>query len=185
MDERIGDYHQLSNAGGLRRLRLLPESAVVDVLDPVRFPNTLAYPTVPVGNLLLTDSTTTEFVLPPVPAGFSVTHSTTVYGDEFAVSILFRIPRQRAELVGWLSRNLGRRWIVLAEDRNGLISILGDVDNGLVLTTALATGDQATGQNSIGFELTGRISHAPWLAEQWTMFPEGAFDFSFDSSFDS
>ena len=189
MEKRIGDYEQSTNAGGIRRLKLLPESAVMAVLDPVQFPNVLPFPTMPICNIVLrSNAIVTEFALLPSMSGFSVAHQRTVYGDEYAVEVGWQVPKQRAEVLGWCIQNIGSRWVALLEDRNGLCYVVGDIENGLELTYAAHSGEQATSANKTAFKLAGRLNHQPWLLEtieSSALFKDAAFDYSFDLSFDA
>lgn len=187
--QRIGEWGQFANAGGIRRLKLLAETDVLAILDPIQFPNALPFPTLAGDHLIVpAGATVYEFCFANGTCGLSVGHSETENGDAFELVIGFEVPKLRADVLAWIVRHLGRRWVALLQDYNGTNYLAGDVETPLELTTTQATGNRPADRNVIRFQLRGRQSHPVWLLESFDnadLFPNADWGPEFDLSFTS
>jgi hypothetical protein len=182
-EQRIGEWGQFANAGGIRRLKLLAETDVQAILDPVQFP------TLPSANLIVQlGAPVYEFCFAQGTCGLSVGHTETENGDAFELVIGFEVPKLRADVLAWIVRHLGRRWVALLQDFNGTNYLAGDVETPLELTTTQGTGNRPADRNVIRFQLRGRQAHPVWLLESFDnaeLFPNADWGPEFDLSFTS
>ncbi len=173
------------NAGFVRQLWLLRCSDVVNLLDPFSFPFSNRIMTVSKSGLLVTaGSLLTKLVPSTRTATFEEPTSLDRAGLIYQPAISLAIPKATAALQQFLYLNALSRWVVFWIDYNGQGWVSGQPDNGLRLVTTPVQGEQ----HALRLSLSGRLCQPSWRLESTNpelLFPDAAFDFSFDLSFDS
>ncbi|OIN61190.1 hypothetical protein [Arsenicibacter rosenii] len=165
MEQELGAWDGEHNAGGIRRLKLIPTTDIISLFDPELHPDVLPYPFIAITNLELADNATIlDLTFQRDTAVYSWVVDETPNGEIYTVSVTLEIPRLQQTLLGWFSLNRARRWVVLAEDLNGTCYLIGDPDNGAMLTGSATTGVRA-GRNVQRLELQVKQKHTPWLLE--------------------
>ena len=173
------------NAGYVRQLWLLRCADVVKLLDPFSFPASNRLMSVSKSGLLVTPgSLLTKLVPSARTATFEEPTTADRAGLLYQPSISLAIPKARAALQQFLYLNAVSRWVAFWVDYNGQGWVSGQPDNGLRLITSPVQGEQ----HALRLSLTGRQVQPTWRLESTSpaeLFPDAAFDFSFDISFDS
>lgn len=175
----------MPNAGFVQQLWLLQATDVVTLLDPETFPVTGKPMTVSKqGVLVEAGAVVTRMVFPYRSATFEQTKSAEIAGSYYEPKLQITLPRPTAELDEFMFRYADCRWVAFWMDGNGQGWIAGEPMNGLVM---IVTRSQAE-TNSLRIDLTGRGWHPVWRLESvdlTELFPDAAFDYSFDFSFDA
>lgn len=179
---------QVLNVGGIRRLRLI-DAASVKILDPARFPTGLGGQQLAAVNVAVdADAVVTDWLLLPETSEMAVNYEYGPHGYQYDTTINWEIPGSATyEVLNWLANNGARKWVALAEDRNGGCYVAGETGNGMRLRVVQVTGKKRVDTNRFVLTLSGRMTHACWLLDSLdqvgTFAPE--FDLSFDLSFNS
>lgn len=184
-EQQIGTVDgQTGRVGYVARLKLLPLPDVLAILGPDRFMAGQAPMTVSTGGIVVSRSARlNELRMDSTQATFAEVATTDANGVAYALSIQGRAVAT-ADLVAWLDRNQGRRWVALWIDLTGQPYIAGDEERGLLLQYQR----NLTERNTIQFTLTGRAVHPAWYLQSFLtadLFPDAAFDYSFNLSFDA
>ena len=159
------------NAGFVRKLWLLRASDVLMVGLP--------------GILVKDDAVVTRLSLPSRTATFDEPMTTDRNGVVYTPTLEVVIPGNPADLIDFLFCNQASRWIAFWEDNNGQGWISGEPENGLRITN---TKQSQAELRAFRLTLTSKYLHPTYrlnctnLAD---LFPDAAFDYSFDLSFDS
>lgn len=184
-EQQFGYSDRRPNAGFVRAVWLLRCVDVLAVLDPILLPVPGLPMTVSASGVLVgLDAVVTKLLPPPQTAQFEQTDVPDRAGRAFGLTLQLSLPRPTEALSDYLYRNQAVRWVAFWVDGNGTGWVGGEPANGLRLTTAHSQGDL----NALGITLTGRSAHPLWRLESTdlaTLFPNAAFDYSFDLSFDS
>ncbi|GAB3802986.1 hypothetical protein GCM10028819_32190 [Spirosoma humi] len=173
------------NAGFIRTLWLLRAVDVVDVLEPHQLPVAGQPHTVSKSGLLVrVGSKLSKLSLPAKTGTFDESSLREAAGTVYTQTLQLPLPRSSAALDHYLGQNAVHRWVAFWIDYNGQGWLAGRPDNGLRLTT---TRLQAA-SNGIQLTLVGK-SHLSIYRLEGTdpavLFPDSAFDFGFNLSFDS
>jgi|GEM_PF-4143748 len=184
-EQRFGGVQGVANAGYVRSVWLLRCVDVLAVLDPSLLPVPNQPMTVSAGGLLVAvDALVTKLLPPTRTARWQQTDVLDRAGKTYSLSLTLSLPRPSAALTEYLYRHQAVRWVAFWLDGNGQGWVGGEPDNGLRLTMTQSQAEQ----NVLGLTLTGKSAHPAWRLETTdlaTLFPDAAFDYSFDLSFDS
>ncbi|MGA0558303.1 hypothetical protein ACO2Q8_16710 [Larkinella sp. VNQ87] len=180
------------NAGGLRRLRLVP-SHQLQFIHPERFP--------PPGqrgydDIILSDQhlifapgyMITDVDVLPELAEFSEPAETSSQGVFFNPSIQIVLPKIRPDVTIWIHRNREVRWIAFIGDRNGFFRCVGTPTQPLRLAIQAQTGTH-TGRNQTVLSFAGSVSQPAYymdgIENEDLINPLADFDESFSFDFNS
>ncbi|WP_375445738.1 hypothetical protein [uncultured Fibrella sp.] len=171
-----------ANLGYIAEFWLIDVRDVIDLAKPVLTQAGLQFPIGAVA--LASDAAVTHFRFgaKACTAGSDVVRSEA--GIAYSVTITGSMPKPDMHLLGWLLLNARRRWLVIWRDRNGMLWLGGQPDQGLRLDWKQVTADR----NALELSLTGLTTKPPiqlTATTLETMFPVGEFDYSFDYSFNS
>ncbi|TDB66835.1 hypothetical protein [Arundinibacter roseus] len=183
--QEIGGFDQDTNAGFVRRIRLLRKQDVVSVMDPVRFPGYGPMYEIPFSGLIVKEGAQGfTFSLPPKTIRFSESAFENEQGLAFDTSFSFEIPKPSASLLQWLITHQQEDWVVLWEDYNDVAWISGNEEFGLRLQRSRT----ASGQNILLVAIQGSFSFPSFKItgfELQELFPQGQFSYHFGLHFNT
>lgn len=179
----IGDLYQVANAGGIKRLLLVPRTDVVGILPAVDME--LA----PGSVLLATTADLTDLRFAQNSCDFVQDMAESEAGVSCNVRINCDIPKQQATVLNWYAQRLEREFLAMAQDYNGTWFLAGDPETlGLRLSAVMGTGSRPADKNLTRFQLTGQMWHPCYILQEFDLsILTGNFDFSteFDLSFNA
>lgn len=149
----IGGNDQLTNAGYVRRLRMLLREDVQLVMDPVRYPTVGSWQ-VPEEGLQVRDGAT-AYVPQALPRTmrFSETPSESAQGMAYDMGLSLELPNPDAATLAWLMAHERREWVVMWEDYNDQAWISGNEELGLRMQRSRS----AAGQNILLLTLSATL----------------------------
>ncbi|KAB7728010.1 hypothetical protein F5984_19845 [Rudanella paleaurantiibacter] len=173
---RAGD----ANSGFVRELWLLRER---DVLELLMKPTPGIPLTVPSSALVVNVGALLTHLVPPTRSATAEVSATTGNraGVVYESRIELTLPKPGEPLLRYLYEQRHERWLVIFRDYNAQAWLAGVPGNGLRMGLTTST-------STLRLSLAGR-NDLPFLpletADPAALFPDAAFDYSFDLSFDS
>lgn len=183
-EQRVGQIDGIPTAGFVARLKLLAIDDVLDVVDPERLPVVGKPMTVSQVGLDVKDNAVlTELVMPSQQASFKETSENDLNGTNYRLSIDATLPT-RPDLMAWLRKHEGRRWLAMWIDLTGQAYVGGSPGTGLILQYQRDLAER----NQVKLSLSGRSLHPIWYLETFNpilLFDPADFSIDFDLSYDS
>ena len=180
----IGGNDQASNAGYVRRLRLLRRADVMLVMDPARYPTSGTWQ-VPVAGVLVRDGAKAYVpqVLPRT-VRFSETPGESAQGMAYDMGLALELPNPDAATLAWLMANERQEWVIIWEDYNDQAWISGNEETGLRLQRSRS----AAGQNILLLSLSATLPLPSFQLPAYELaqlLPVGGFSFGFSLGYSS
>lgn len=131
----FSEYVQQDNAGYVHRLMLVKDSDA-----------SVAYGAVTVAE----DAEVLEVFFADKQASWSMDTGMTTNGVQYVYDVTAKVPKNKTENVDWQLLNMQKRWIVLLQDANELVHIIGNEGDGC----QLKIGGKIDGMNAVNMSLT-------------------------------
>ncbi|MCE6987486.1 hypothetical protein [Dyadobacter sp. CY323] len=104
----------------------------------------------------------------------------------WVASVSFTLPHINNQIISWVANNPTTEWLLIAEDYNGHVRVIGGDPTGLIMEFQSTTGAGPGAQNPMVFSFSAEQIF-PFVTlpeyENEALFPDSEFDFSFDFSF--
>lgn len=139
------------NAGYIDELILLKPETIIEIYDPIRYPN--EYVENQVARIEIqedADVFATKILFAPKTCIFSETESRSAAGILYNRTIDFELAKIQQESLNFLFQNKHQKWVAIFVDRNGLKYISGTKDNAM----RLSSSKSIAGKNTILSTLT-------------------------------
>lgn len=184
-EQVLGSSAPLLNAGHVRRLRLLRKQDVLGVIDPVRHVGLGGSYEIPAAGLMAAlDATVYLPQVQPRTIRFSETPTDSEQGLAYEQSLSMDVPNPSPELLAWLLTHNRTEWLLVWEDYNDTAWLSGTEENGLRMLWSRSVASQ----NALVITWTGRLPLPSFVVagfEPAELFPDSAFDYSFNFDFAS
>lgn len=133
------------NAGYIDELILIRPEVIIEIYDPIRFPN--EYVENQIARIELQEDATesiAKILFAPKTCTFTETESRSAEGILYNRSIEFELPKIHQLTLSFLFQNKHQKWVALFIDRNGEKYSCGTIDNPMRLSSQKSIGAKNT-----------------------------------------
>lgn len=170
-----------ANVPGLRKLWLIEARHVLGVTDPRTVPGNLTGWTLPVGGLQLSEEAQIiALTCRAALATYTQRSVTSPQGIAYAQSISLTLPRDNAAASLFVARMVGRKWVIICEDANGLPKLVGTNDQPLRAETAFGTNPNS---HNLNWSVTTRRPATVFTEFDLLSITDAEFSFGFSTDF--
>ncbi|QHV97963.1 hypothetical protein [Spirosoma endbachense] len=180
-----------SNAGGVRRLRLIPASQL-KLIHPERFPfpelGGYADHTVSSQHLIFSaGASLSEIQVLSSLCSFSDDMETQPNGEVFKHLIQIIVPKVRLDVVAWVQKYKAVAWVAFLQDRNGFNRMAGTPDQPLRIAVTFGQ-PLGNGNNQTVLTFASSVEHPAYFIsgiEDTDLLVSSPFDGAFGFAFDA
>ncbi len=149
------DYAQCTNVGGIRKLTIVADDGFLAKPENGEWSVISIKP----------DAVVFDVLFAPNTCSLSEGEQLTEQGLLILGQVAASVPKLTKEFRSFLYINAERRWVVFAEDNNGLTHILGEPEVGLKLNVNSSIGGVGSSRNTNDIALSGSMIFPPFISE--------------------
>lgn len=148
---KIGSWKGTANAGFVRRLILVPSTAIEDFPDPSFLLGGGDAQTIQIEDISINAAAQAlSFNFPPKSCQYTLTQNQSSDGPLYNISIQGLLPKLGANVTKQLEVRRGIRWVAFFQDHNQNFYVSGSPDYPLTLTYAQSINDQNNSSIFVG-----------------------------------
>lgn len=148
---KIGSWKGTANAGFVRRLILVPSTAIEDFPDPLLLLGNTDAQTIQIEDISInTNAQALSFNFPPKSCQYTLAQNQSSDGPLYNISIQGLVPKLGVAVTKKLEEHRNVKWVAFFQDHNQNFYIGGSPDYPLVLTYGQSINDQNNSSIFVG-----------------------------------